>query len=309
MNEKAETITYTQWLDEDGRIEGDLTVTKLGEGDFFVVASDTAHGHALAWLARHVGDADCTVTDVTADYGQLNVQGPRSREVLAGLTDADLSTEVFGFRTARWLELAGVEVLCVRITYLGELGYELYVPAADTLRVYDALQAAGAAYGLRPVGLKALASLRMEKGYRDFGHDIDNTDCPLEAGLGFALALDKPGGFVGRDAVLARKSANAAAGGMGQRIVQVRVLDPDPLLYHAEVLHRDGEAVGYVRAASYGWTLGGAVGLAMVSGGGEPVTPDWLKAGTWEVDIAGVRHPVEVSLRPMYDPTSARIKV
>ena len=242
-----------------------------------MVASDTAHGHTLAWLARHTGDADCTVTDVTADYGQLNVQGPRSREVLAGLTDADLSTEAFGFRTARWLELAGVEVLCVRITYLGELGYELYVPAADTLRVYDALQAAGAAYGLRPVGLKALASLRMEKGYRDFGHDIDNTDCPLEAGLGFALALDKPGGFVGRDAVLARKAANAAAGGMGQRIVQVRVLDPEPLLFHAEVLHRDGEAVGYVRAASYGWTLGGAVGLAMVSGGGEPVTPDWLQ--------------------------------
>ena len=129
------------------------------------------------------------------------------------------------------------------------------------------LQAAGAAYGLRPVGLKALASLRMEKAYRDFGHDIDNTDCPLEAGLGFALALDKPGGFVGRDAVLARKSANAAAGGMGQRLTQIRVLDPDPLLHHAEVLHRDGEAVGYVRAASYGWTLGGAVGLAMWASG------------------------------------------
>ena len=309
VNEKSETITYTQWLDEDGRIEGDLTVTKLGEGDFFVVASDTAQGHALAWLARHAGNAECTVTDVTADYGQLNVQGPRSREVLAGLTDADLSTEAFAFRTARWLEIAGLEVLCVRITYLGELGYELYIPASDTLRVYDALQRTGSAYGLRPVGLKALASLRMEKGYRDFGHDIDNTDCPLEAGLGFALALDKPGGFVGRDAVLARKSANAAAGGMGQRIVQIRVLDPDALLYHAEVLHRDGEAVGYVRAASYGWTLGGAVGLAMVSGGGEPVTPDWLKAGTWEVDIAGDLHPVEVSLRPMYDPTSARVKV
>ncbi|MGH3477916.1 MAG: glycine cleavage T C-terminal barrel domain-containing protein, partial [Nocardioidaceae bacterium] len=135
------------------------------------------------------------------------------------------------------------------------------------------------------------------------------TDCPLEAGLGFALALDKPGGFVGRDAVLARRSANAAAGGMGQRLTQIRVLDPDPLLHHAEVLHRDGEAVGYIRAASYGWTLGGAVGLAMVSGSGDPVTPDWLEAGTWEVDIAGIRHPVEVSLRPMYDPTSARIKV
>ena len=216
---------------------------------------------------------------------------------------------MFPFRTSRWIDVAGERVLCARITYLGELGYELYVPAAGALRVYDALQAAGAAYDLRPVGLKALASLRMEKGYRDFGHDIDNTDCPLEAGLGFALALDKPGGFVGRDAVLARKAANAAAGGMAQRLVQVRLLDPEPLLHHAEVVHRDGVPVGYVRAASYGWTLGAAVGLAMVSAGGAPVTPDWLAAGGWEVDVAGTRHPAEVSLRPMYDPTSARVRV
>ena len=196
----------------------------------------------------------------------------------------------------------------MRITYLGELGYELYVPADRALHVYDALLAAGSPHGIRPVGLKALASLRMEKAYRDFGHDIDNTDCPLEAGLGFALALDKPGGFVGREAVLARKEANTAAGGMRQRLVQLRVLDPEPLLYHAETVYRDGELVGYVRAASYGWTLGGAVGLAMVSGGGVPVTPDWLRSGTWEVDVAGTRHPVEVSLRPMYDPTSERVK-
>jgi 4-methylaminobutanoate oxidase (formaldehyde-forming) len=304
-----ETITYTQWLDEDGRIESDLTVTKLADDDFLVVSSDTAHGHTLAWLARHGRDFDHSVTDVTADFAQLNLQGPRSREVLATLTDADLSTEVFPFRTARWIQVAGVEVLCVRITYLGELGYELYVPVAHALEVYDALQGAGASYGLRPVGLKALASLRMEKGYRDFGHDIDNTDCPLEAGLGFAVALDKPGGFVGRDAVLARKAANAEAGGMARRIVQIRVLDPEPLLFHAEVIRRDGHVVGYVRAGSYGWTVGGAVGLAMVSGGGEPVTTEWLKAGTWDVDIAGVRHPVEVSLRPLYDPTSARVKV
>jgi heterotetrameric sarcosine oxidase gamma subunit len=309
VNEKAGTITYTQWLNEDGRIEGDLTVTKLGEEDFLVVASDTAHGHTSAWLARHAGGSGCTVTDVTADHGQLNVQGPRSRDVLGELTGADLSTEAFGFRAARWIEVADVEVLCVRITYLGELGYELYVPTARTGHVYDALKAAGAPHGLRPVGLKALASLRLEKGYRDFGHDIDNTDCPLEAGLGFALALDKPGGFLGREAVLARKAAHAAAGGMRQRIVQVRVLDPAPLLHHAEVLHRDGEAVGYVRSASYGWTLGGAVGLAMVAGGDEPVTPEWLAAGTWQVDIAGVLHPVAVSLRPMYDPTSARVRV
>jgi 4-methylaminobutanoate oxidase (formaldehyde-forming) len=303
-----ERITYTQWLDERGRIEADLTVTRLAADDFLVVASDTAHGHALAWLGRAIGDADVRVDDVTADYAQLNLQGPRSRDVLAQLTDADLSTEAFGFRTARWIDVAGVRVLCARITYLGELGYELYVPATDGLKVYDALQDAGAPYDLRPVGLSALASLRMEKGYRDFGHDIDNTDCPLEVGLGFALALDKPGGFVGRDAVLERKAANAAAGGMAQRLVQVRLLGPDPLLHHAEVVHRDGVAVGYVRAASYGWTLGSAVGLAMVSGDGEPVTPDWLAAGSWEIDVAGTRYAAEVSLRPMYDPTSARIR-
>ena len=312
VTETAETITYTQWLDEDGRIEADLTVTRLADDDFLVVASDTAHGHALAWLARASGDGsdggDVRVEDVTADYAQLNVQGPRSRDLLAELTDADLSTEAFPFRTARWIDLSGVRVLCARITYLGELGYELYVPAGSALTVYDALQAAGPAYDLRPVGLKALASLRMEKGYRDFGHDIDNTDCPLEVGLGFALALDKPGGFVGRDAVLARQAANAAAGGMGQRLVQVRLLDPEPLLHHAEVVHRDGVPVGYVRAASYGWTLGSAVGLAMVSGQGTPVTPDWLATGRWEVDVAGTRHPAEVSLRPMYDPTSARVR-
>ena len=308
----AETITYTQWLDEDGRIEADLTVTKLADNDFLVVASDTAHGHALAWLDRAIqgadGGVDVQVADVTADYAQLNLQGPRSRDVLATLTDADLSTGAFPFRTARWIDVGGVRVLCARITYLGELGYELYVPAEAGLEVYDALRDAGAAYDLRPVGLKALASLRMEKGYRDFGHDIDNTDCPLEAGLGFALALDKPGGFVGRDAVLARKAANAAAGGMAQRLVQVRLLDPEPLLHHAEVVYRDGLAVGYVRAASFGWTLGSAVGLAMVAGGGVPVTPGWLSDGTWEVDVAGTRHAAEVSLRPMYDPTSARVR-
>ncbi|MFC6288234.1 FAD-dependent oxidoreductase [Nocardioides sp. GCM10027113] len=304
-------ITYTQWLDEDGRIEADLTVTKHEDNDFLVVASDTAHGHAQAWLERQIAatGADAFVTDVTDKYGQLNLQGPRSRDVLAKVTGADLSTDAFGFRAARWIEVAGVDVLCVRITYLGELGYELYVPAGHTVGVYDALLAAGEPEGIRPVGLKALSSLRMEKAYRDFGHDIDNTDCPLEVGLGFALALDKPGGFVGRDAVLARKEANQAAGGMAQRLVQLRVLDAEPLLYHAEIVYRDGVDVGYVRAASYGWTLGGAVGLAFVSGGGEPVTPDWLRSGTWEVDVAGTRHPVEVSLRPMYDPASERIKV
>lgn len=304
---RAGVITYTQWLNDDGRIEADLTVTKLDEDDFLVVASDTAHGHVLARLRRFAGDTT-TIDDVTTDYAQLNVQGPRSRDLLTKLTDHDLSTETFPFRSAGWVELAGSRVLLARITYLGELGYELYVPAQQALAVYSAVQEAGARHGLRPVGLKALASLRMEKAYRDYGHDIDNTDCPLEAGLGFALALDKPD-FIGRDAVLARKTANAASAGPARRLVQVRLLDPEPLLFHAELVLRDGEPVGYVRAASYGWTLGSAVGLAMVERTNGTVTQDWLAGGTWEVDVAGQRWPAEVSLRPLYDPTGARIRV
>ena len=301
-------ITYTQWLNDDGRIEADLTVTKLGDDDFFVVASDTAHGHVRARLLRQA-DESVQIADVTADHAQLNVQGPRSRDVLSQLTRADLSTERFGFRHAEWVELAGAQVLLARITYVGELGYELYVPAGDALAVYDAVQSAGAAHGLRPVGLKALASLRMEKAYRDFGHDIDNTDCPLEAGLGFALALDKQTAFIGREPVLARKAANDAAGGPARRLVQVRLLDPEPLLFHAEIVLRDGEPVGYLRAGSYGWTLGSSVGLAMVEGGGAPVNKEWLESGRWEVDVAGTRWAAEVSLRPMYDPASARVRV
>ena len=296
-------ITYTQWLNEAGLLEADLTVTKLADDRFMVVASDTAHGHVQAWMRRHRGEARVSLADVTSGMAQLNVQGPGSRALLQSLTSADLSNEAFPFRAARHIDLGLARVLCVRITYLGELGYELYVPAEQAMHVYEQLAAAGEDHGLRHTGLKALASLRMEKGYRDYGHDIDNTDSVLEAGLGFAVALDKPDGFIGRDAVQRRKDA----GPLTRRLVQVRVLDPEPLMHHAEIVLRDGVEVGYVRAASYGHTLGGAVGLAMLDAG-EPLTPDWLDAGTWEVDIAGERHPAQTSLKPMYDPTNARIR-
>jgi 4-methylaminobutanoate oxidase (formaldehyde-forming) len=233
----------------------------------------------------------------------LNVQGPRSRELLQAVTSADLSNQAFPFRAAREIDIGFARILCIRITYLGELGYELYIPTEQATHVYDRLIEAGEAFDLRHAGLKALASLRMEKGYRDFGHDIDNTDSVLEAGLGFAVDLKKPGGFIGRDAVLARKSA----GPLKRRLVQVLVKDPKPMLYHAEILWRDGKAVGYVRAASYGHTLGGAVGLAMVDAD-DPIDQAWLDAGCWEVDIAGTRYPAVTSLRPLYDPDMTRVK-
>jgi len=297
-------ITYTQWLNEGGTLEADLTVTKLADDSFWVVASDTAHRHVLTWMRRHTpDDAHAWVTDVTSGYAQINVQGPRSRELLQSLTTADLSNEAFPFRAAREIDIGFARALCVRITYLGELGYELYVPTEQATHVYDRLTVAGESVGLRHAGLKALASLRMEKGYRDYGHDIDNTDSVLEAGLGFAVDLKKPGGFIGRDAVVAKK----AAGPLKRKIVQILVKDPEPLMFHAEVVRRDGKAVGYIRAASYGFTVGGAVGLAMIEAG-EPVDQAYLDRGRWEVEIAGKLYPAIASQKPLYDPEMKRVK-
>jgi 4-methylaminobutanoate oxidase (formaldehyde-forming) len=297
-------ITYTQWLNEAGRLEADLTVAKLGDERFLVVVTDTMVRHAEAWMRRRFpAGARAAVTDMTSAYGQLNVQGPRARELLAAVTSADLSNAAFPFRTAREIDIGYARVLCVRITYVGELGYELYIPAEQAVHVYERLLAAGGALGVAHAGLRALGSLRLEKGYRDYGHDLDNTDDPDETGLGFALDLDKPGGFIGCEAVLAKRSR----GPLLRRLVQVRVLDPEPLMFHAEVVRRDGRAVGYVRSASYGHTLGGAVGLAMVEPG-VAVDAEYLAGGTWEVEIAGSRYPAAVSLRPAYDPEQRRVR-
>ncbi len=298
------TIVYTQWLNDGGTIEADLTVTKRGHDSFHVVASDTAHRHVEAWMRRHLeAGSAVTIVDESAALAQINVQGPRSRELLTAVTTADMSNAAFPFRCARDISIAGTTVLCIRITYVGELGYELYVPAAAATTVHDCLVAAGRGLGLRHAGLKALASLRMEKAYRDYGHDIDNTDSVLDAGLGFAVDLKREESFIGRAAVEQKR----ASGPLTRRLVQILVTDPAPMLFHAEVVWRDGRAVGYVRAASYGHTLGGAVGLAMVDAD-EPLTQAWIDSGRWEVDIAGTRYPAIASLRPLYDPTMARIR-
>jgi glycine cleavage system aminomethyltransferase T/glycine/D-amino acid oxidase-like deaminating enzyme len=295
-------LTYTQWLNEDATLEADLTVTRLSSDRYWVVASDTAHRHVLTRLQRFCSSSHAFVTDVTGAYAQINIQGPLSRALLADVTTADVSDEAFAYRAAREIDLGFARVLCIRITYLGELGYELYIPAEQAIHVYDRLVEAGSQYGLVHAGLKALSSLRMEKAYRDYGHDIDNTDTVFEAGLGFAVALDKPS-FVGRDAALALKEAGTPT----RRLVQVLVTDPKPLMFHGEVLRRDGVPVGYLRAASYGFTLGGAVGLAMVEAD-QPVTQAYLDAAEWTVEIAGSLYPARVSLRPLYDPANARIR-
>ena len=300
---QAGRITYTQWLNERALIEADVTVTMLDDDDFLVVATDTAHRRVHDLLRRACDGREAWVWDVTGAVAQINLQGPRSRQVLDLATSDDVTDGVLPYRGVRSIEIGFAQVQCNRITYVGELGYELLVPVEQAVHVYDRIVEAGASLGLRHAGLKALASLRMEKAYRDYGHDIDNTDDPLSVGFGWVVAWDKPGGFVGRE----RLEALRAAGPPRQRLVQVRLLDPEPLLVHAEVVHRNGVAVGYVRSASYGHTLGGAVGLAMVAGGDGPLDPEWLSSGSWTVDVAGREVPAEVSLRPMYDPTNARI--
>ena len=305
VDDEVGMITYTQWLNQDARLEADVTVIKIEESKFMVVVTDTMHRHAETWLQRNIPtDANAFVTDVTSGTAQINVQGPNSRALLQAITSFDLSNEAFPFRSARYIDIGFARALCVRITYVGELGYELYVPCEQAVQVYDYVVTEGKKHGLVHAGLSALGSLRLEKAYRDYGHDIDNTDNAFETGLGFAVALDKPDGFIGCDAARVQQ----AAAPYNRRLVQVLVGDPDPMLWHAEIIHRNGVPVGDVRSGSYGHTLGGAVGLAMIDAGQEPVTTDYLASGTWEIDIAGKLYPCKCSLGPMYDPKMQRIK-
>ena len=306
---QAGQITYTQWLDVEGKIQADLTVTKMSDEKYWVVASDTVHRHTLYWMKRHFAEDEshhAFVSDQTAAYAQINIQGPRSRELMQLVTTVDMSNEAFPFRAAKEIDVGFARVLAIRITYLGELGYELYIPTEQALHVYERLVEAGKQVGLVHAGLKTLASCRMEKGYRDMGHDIDNTDTVLEAGLGFAVDLKKPGGFLGKEAIVAQK----AAGPLKKRLLQILVKDPEPMMFHAEPVLRDGKVVSYIRAASYGHTIGGAVGLAMVPApDGGTLDQKWIDAGTWEVDIAGKRYPAIASLKPLYDPENKQVKL
>lgn len=298
------TITYTQWLNDTGTIEADLTVIKRTDTEYMVIATDTMHRHVEAWLRKNcASEAHVFVLDITSAYGQLNIQGPVSRALLQTLTSTDLSNDAFPFRRAQEIDIGLARVLCVRITYLGELGYELYIPAEQALHVYDQIVAAGHTFNLQHAGLKALSSLRLEKGYRDYGHDLDNTDTPYETGLGFAVNLRKKSDFIGKKACLKKKLAAPYT----SRLVQVLILDPEPLMHHAEIVYRNNKPVGYVRSASYGFTLGGAVGLAMIHAD-EAITRTYLEKGTWTVDIAGTRYPALLSIQPLYDPTMERVK-
>jgi 4-methylaminobutanoate oxidase (formaldehyde-forming) len=295
---------YTQWLNERGMIEADLTVTRLAEDSYMVVLSPAIHVHVETWLKRHIpADAHVFITDVSSGYSIIGVQGPKSRQLLSGLTSADMSKEAFPFRTMREIDIGYALVKALRLSYVGELGWELYVPTEFTLHVYEKLLEAGEAVGLKHAGLNALDTLRLEKGYRDYGNDIDNMDTALEAGLGRFVDFDKPGGFIGKDALLRQKES----GFMEQRLVQFLIEDPEPLLHYGETIIRDGKRVGYIRAGGYGHTLGGAVGLGAVENEAG-VTVDFVKNGSYEIEIASQLYPAKASLRPLYDPQNKRVR-
>ena len=297
-------LVYTQWLNENGGIEADLTVTRLSEDAYLIVTGGALQVRDFNWLTRHIpSDAHCIATDVTSGIAVLGVQGPNARALMQSITNADLSNENFAFGQSREIEMAYGYVRASRITYMGELGWELYIPTEFATGIYESIVEVGEAHGLKHAGMHAMNSLRTEKAYRHWGHDITDEENPIEAGLSFAVAWDKQGGFIGRETLLRKKEE-----GTKQRLVQFLLSDPEKMLYHNEPVYRDGEIAGYLTSGMYGHTLGGAVGLGYI-GNPKGVNAAYVNEGTYEIEVAGTRVAATASLRPMYDPKSERVKV
>ncbi len=297
-------VIYTQWLNPRGGIESDLTLTRLAEDSYLVVTAAAVAGRDMDWLKRNIPeDARVVVTDVTSGEAVLSIMGPKSRDLLSQLTSADLSNAAFPFGSAQEIDIGMAHARATRLTYVGELGWELYVPTEFARGIFDAVVEAGDPMGLKMAGMHVLDSCRIEKAYRHWGHDITDEDTPLEAGLGFACAFDKNQPFIGRDALLRQKET-----GIGKRLVQFQLEDPEPLLYHNEPIYRDGEIVGYLSSGNYGHHLGAAIGLGYVHHA-DGVPADFIKSGSYEIEVACERFVAKASLRPLYDPKSERVKV
>ncbi|MBI1733692.1 MAG: GcvT family protein, partial [Candidatus Rokubacteria bacterium] len=295
-------IVYTQMLNRRGGIEADLTVTRLAPDAYMIVTAAAASTHDADWIRRHLGDARATLTDVTSAYAVVGVMGPRSRTLLSRLTGAELTNGAFPFGASREIWLGSAPVRATRLTYVGELGWEIYVATEFAPGVYEAIVAAGADLGLRHAGYHAMDSLRMEKAYRAWGHDLGCEDTPLEAGLGFAVRLDKKAAFIGQEALRAQQEKP-----LRRRLVVLALDDPEPLLHHDEPIVRDGELVGRVTSGAYGHTLGRAVGLGYVEHA-DGVSDAFVETGRWQLEVACERLPARAQLTPPYDPKSARIR-
>lgn len=302
----ADKLVYTQWCNDRGGIEADLTVTRLDENEFMVVTGAGPQIRDFSWLKRHIGDRFCTATDVTSGLPMLSLMGPNSRALMEKLTGESFATDIQPFGTSREVEVGYARVRASRITYVGELGYELYIPAEFALHVYDTIIEAGADFGLTHAGMHTMNNCRTEKAYRHFGHDIADEDTPIEAGLGFTIAWDKTGGFIGRDALLKQKEAPVRS----KRMITLALEDDSeasPLMYHEEPIYRDGVRVGSTTSGAWGHRVNKSLGMGYAHCE-EGVTKDWIDSGKWEVEIAWKRYEANVQFAPFYDPKSTLIR-
>ena len=289
---------YTQWLNDRGGIEADLTVTRLNQDEFWVITSAASQTRDWAWLRRASRQRDVEISDITEQWSVLGVMGPSSRHLLESISDADLSNEHCPFGSMREIEVGGTRCRALRMSYVGELGWELYVPADSAEKLYLSIVEAGHSFGLRHAGFHAMNSLRLESGYRHWGHDISDEDTPLEAGLGFAVAWHKPGGFTGREALLKQKDAPRT-----KRLIQFRIEDTDLISYHDDPIFRDGVYVGRTTGGMWSHTEDRCLTMAYVTNS-DGVDQAFINSGTWEIEIGTRRRPVTPSIRSFYDPTN-----
>lgn len=296
-------VVYTQLLNERGGIEADLTMTRLAEDKFLVVTAAVSQARDFSWIRRHVhDDAIVTMEDVTSAYGVLSVMGPNSRQLLTRLSDADFSNDSFPFGTCQEIEIGYAKAYALRITYVGELGWELYLPTEFTGPVFDLLMSEGGDLGLRLAGYHALDSLRNEKGYRHWGHDISPADTPLEAGLGFAVSFKKNSDFIGRKALEQQKQA-----GLRRRLVHFLMDHPEPILLHDEPIFRDGELVGMTTSGTFGYSLGRSVGMGYIKMP-EGADKAWFEEASYKIELGGSQFAAKASIRPFFDPAHEQVK-
>ncbi|PSH67001.1 GcvT family protein [Phyllobacterium sophorae] len=299
----AGRLTYTQLLNTRGGIECDLTVARLGHDKFYIVTGTGFRTHDYGWIKEHIAKGlDATLTDVTEDFGTLSLMGPKARDVLARVTGADVGNSTFPFGHVREIGIAGTTVRALRITYVGELGWELHVPIAATGAVFDALMRAGEEFGIRPVGYRAIESLRLEKGYRAWGSDITPNDSPFEAGLGWAVKLRKNTDFLGRKA-----SEAIHAAPLKKRLAGFTVADGGVVLLGRETILRNGEPVGYLTSGGYGYTLQSPIGFGYVRNAGG-VTDAFLSDGQYELIVGNERFAATIHLDQLYDPGNVRVR-
>ncbi|WP_337184475.1 FAD-dependent oxidoreductase [Shinella sp.] len=296
-------LTYTQLLNSRGGIEADLTVARLSDTAFYIVTGTGFRTHDLGWIADHLPEGlDVTLRDVTEDFGTLSLMGPRARDVLAAATDADVGNAAFPFAHVREIVIAGHVVRALRVTYVGELGWELHMPIAAVGDVFDTLMTAGTPSGIRPVGYRALESLRLEKGYRAWGADITPNDTPFDAGLGWAVKLRKNTDFLGRRALEAMQGEPRRKAFAG-----FTVDDPGIVLVGRETILRNGEPVGYLTSGGYGYTLGRNIGYGYVRRV-DGLDDDFLRGGDYELVAAMERTPAKIHFEPLYDPSGTRVR-